>query len=143
MVVINEEWRILLQMLYPSNMIGSGLFQPILIFKISKSGRANGKTMKAILLSVERQIPIVCWNYEHKKDIEHRAYKMGVISKMPEPILATETRKKVIGNRKGLIVDDLDILLRRILDDNVYYATMEDCNIEKLRRSDTCKRHKQ
>ena len=54
---------------------------------------------------------------------------------MPEPILATEVRKKVIGNRKGLIVDDLDVLLRIILDDNVYYATMEDCNIEKLERS--------
>ena len=37
--VISEEWRILLQMLYPSNMIESGLFQPILIFKISKSGK--------------------------------------------------------------------------------------------------------
>ena len=103
--------------------------------KIYCGGRTNGKTMKVIQLSVERQIPIVCWSYEHKKDIEHRAYKMGVISKMPEPILATETRKKVIGNRRGLIVDDLDILLRMILDDNVYYATMEDCNIETLDRS--------
>lgn len=37
--VENTEWRILLQMLYPRNMIGSGLFQPILIFKISKSGK--------------------------------------------------------------------------------------------------------
>ena len=37
--VINEEWRILLQMLYPSNMIGSGLLQPILMFKISKNGK--------------------------------------------------------------------------------------------------------
>lgn len=35
--VTNEEWRILIQMLYPKNMIGSGLFQPILIFKISKN----------------------------------------------------------------------------------------------------------
>lgn len=105
--------------------------------KIYCGGRANGKTMKTIQLSVEKQMPIVCWNYEHKKDIEHRAYKMGVISKMPEPILAIEVRKKVIGNRKGLIVDNLDIFLRMILDDNVYYATMEDCNIEKLERSDT------
>ena len=56
---------------------------------------------------------------------------------MPEPILATEVRKKVIGNRRGLIVDDLDILLRMILDYNVYYAIIEDCNIEELRRSDT------
>ena len=37
--VENEEWRILLQMIYPKNMIGSGLFQPILIFKIGKEGK--------------------------------------------------------------------------------------------------------
>ena len=103
--------------------------------KIYCGGRANGKTMKTIQLSVEKQMPIVCFNYEHKKDIKHRAYEMRVKDKMPEPILATEVRKKVIGNRRGLIVDDLDILLRMILDDNVYYATMEDCNIEKLERS--------
>ena len=37
--ITNEEWRTLIQMLYPKNMIGSGLFQPILIFKISKNGK--------------------------------------------------------------------------------------------------------
>lgn len=37
--VANEEWRTLIQMLYPKNMIGSGLFQPILIFKINKNGK--------------------------------------------------------------------------------------------------------
>lgn len=100
-------------------------------------GRANGKTMKAIQLSVEKQMPIICWSYEHKKQIKQTAKKMNAKWIIPEPILATEVRKKVIGNRKGLIVDDLDILLRMILDDNVYYATIEDCNIEELRRSDT------
>lgn len=45
--VENEEWRILLQMLYPSNMIGSGLFQPILIFKISKSGKRVDPPLEA------------------------------------------------------------------------------------------------
>lgn len=45
--VANEEWRILLQMLYPSNMIGSGLFQPILIFKISKSGKRVDSPLEA------------------------------------------------------------------------------------------------
>lgn len=103
--------------------------------KIYCGGRANGKTMKAIQLSVEKQMPIICWSYEHKKQIEQTAKKMNVKWIIPEPILATEVRKKVIGNRRGLIVDDLDILLRMILDDNVYYATMEDCNIEKLDRS--------
>ncbi len=37
--VSKEEWRTLIQMLYPKNMVGSGLFQPILIFKISKKGK--------------------------------------------------------------------------------------------------------
>ena len=103
--------------------------------KIYCGGRANGKTMKAIQLSVEKQMPIICWSYEHKKQIEQTAIEIDVKWIMPEPILATEVRKKVIGNRRGLIVDDLDVLLRMILDDNVYYATMEDCNIEKLERS--------
>lgn len=35
----NEEWRTLIQMLYPDKMIASGLFQPILIFKIRKDGK--------------------------------------------------------------------------------------------------------
>lgn len=103
--------------------------------EIYYGGRENGKTIKAIKLSIEKQMPIVCWSYEHKKQIEQTAREIDAKWVMPEPILATEVRKKVIGNRKGLIVDDLDVLLRRILDDNVYYATMEDCNIERLDRS--------
>ena len=103
--------------------------------KIYYGGRGNGKTIKAIKLYVEKQMPIVCWSYEHKKQIEQTAREIDVKRIMPEPILVTEVRKKVIGNRRGLIVDDLDVLLRMILDDNVYYATMEDCNIEKLERS--------
>lgn len=45
--VEDTEWRILLQMLYPRNMIGSGLFQPILIFKISKSGKRVDPPLEA------------------------------------------------------------------------------------------------
>lgn len=105
--------------------------------KIYCGGRANGKTMKAIQLSVEKQMPIICWSYEHKKQIKQSAKKMNAKWIIPEPILATEVRKKVIGNIRGLIVDDLDGLLKMILDDNVYYATVEECNIEKLERSDT------
>lgn len=35
----NEEWRTLIQMIYPDKMIASGLFQPILIFKVRKDGK--------------------------------------------------------------------------------------------------------
>lgn len=37
--VSSNDWRRLIQMLYPTNMIGSGLFQPILIFRIGKNGK--------------------------------------------------------------------------------------------------------
>ena len=103
--------------------------------KIFYGGRANGKTMKAIQLSVEKQMPIICWSYEHKKQIEQTAREIDVKRIMPEPILVTEVRKKLIGNRRGLIVDDLDVLLRMILDDNVYYATVEYCEKEEINRS--------
>ena len=56
--------------------------------KIYCGGRANGKTMKAIQLSVEKQMPIICWSYEHKKQIEQTAKKMNAKCTIPEPILA-------------------------------------------------------
>lgn len=45
--VTNKEWRILLQMLYPKNMIGSGLFQPILIFELYKNGKRKDPPIEA------------------------------------------------------------------------------------------------
>lgn len=36
--VTSTEWRTLIQMIYPTRMIGSGLFQGILIFKITNTG---------------------------------------------------------------------------------------------------------
>lgn len=62
--------------------------------KIYCGGRANGKTMKVIQLSVEKQMPIICWSYGHKKQIEQTAKEMKLKGIMPEPILATEVRKK-------------------------------------------------
>ena len=45
--VTNDEWRTLLQMLYPKNMIGSGLFQPILVFEIDKNGKRKDPPVAA------------------------------------------------------------------------------------------------
>ncbi len=45
--VTGEEWKILIQMLYPKNMVGSGLFQPILIFKISQKGKRVDPPLEA------------------------------------------------------------------------------------------------
>lgn len=45
-IIENSEWRTLIQMLYPKNMIGSGLFQPILIFEI-KNGKRKDPPIEA------------------------------------------------------------------------------------------------
>ena len=100
--------------------------------EIYTSGRGQGKTLKAIQLSAEKQMPIVCSSYHQMEYIKYRAKEMNL--KIPKPIMFDEVRLKIKGNRRGLIVDDLDILLRRILDDNVYYATMEDCNITRVEK---------
>lgn len=52
--------------------------------------RANGKTMKAIQLSVEKQIPIVCYSYEYKKQIKQIAKRINAEWILPEPILAID-----------------------------------------------------
>lgn len=36
--VSNDDWKMLIQMLYPENIIGSGLFQPILVFEMDENG---------------------------------------------------------------------------------------------------------
>lgn len=45
--VLNEEWRTLLQMVYPKKMIGIGLFQPILIFDLYKNGKRKDPPIEA------------------------------------------------------------------------------------------------
>lgn len=45
--VKNEEWRTLIQMLYPDKMIASGLFQPILIFDIKDNGARKDPPIEA------------------------------------------------------------------------------------------------
>lgn len=101
--------------------------------KIYCAERGKGKTTKAIKLSIKYQMPIICVNNHHRIYIKQRAKKMGILSKLPEPLLKEEVRKKIIGSRVvGLIIDDLDDFLRTILEANVYYATSEDCEIERI-----------
>lgn len=100
--------------------------------EIYTSGRGQGKTLKAIQLSAEKQMPIVCFSYHQMEYIKYSAKEMNL--KIPEPIIFEDVRRKVIGNRRGLIVDDLDLLLRRLFDDEVRYATMGTCNITRAEK---------
>lgn len=82
-------------------------------------------------------MPIVCINNHHKTYIIKKAKEMGVFSKLPEPLLKEEVHNKIVGNRVGLIIDDLEDFLRVTLGDNVYYATIVDCNIIQIKENDS------
>lgn len=104
--------------------------------KIYCADRGRGKTTKAIELSIKYQMPIVCINNHHKTYIIEKAKEMRIFSELPEPLLKEEVHKKIIGNRVGLIIDDLEDFLRVTLGDNVYYATMVDCDITHIKEND-------
>lgn len=103
--------------------------------KIYCADRGRGKTTKAIELSIKHQMPIVCINNHHKTYIIKKAKEMGVFSELPEPLLKEEIYKKIIGNRVGLIIDDLEDFLKVTLGDNVYYATIVDCDIMHIKEN--------
>lgn len=103
--------------------------------KIYCADRGRGKTTKAIELSIKHQMPIVCINNHHKTYIIEKAKEMGVFSELPEPLLKEEIHKKIIGNRVGLIIDDLEDFLKVTLGDNVNYVTMVDCDITHIKEN--------
>ena len=103
--------------------------------KIYYADRGRGKTTKAIELSIKHQMPIVCINNHHKTYIIEKAKEMGVFSELPKPLLKEEIHKEIIGNRVGLIIDDLEDFLKVTLGDNVYYATIVDCDITHIKEN--------
>lgn len=70
-------------------------------------------------------MPILVSNHRQLSLVKQIAKEMNV--DIPEPILCYEARKKVLGNRRGLIIDDLDYMLSFMFGDDVHYATMENC----------------
>ena len=103
--------------------------------KIYCADRGRGKTTKAIELSIKHQMPIVCINNHHKTYKIEKAKEIEVFSELPEPLLKEEIHKKIIGNRVGLIIDDLEDFLKVTLGDNVYYATIVDCDITHIKEN--------
>lgn len=88
--------------------------------------RGEGKSTKAVLLSVEKQMPIICGGIFHKSRIISIAKELGVLDKLPEPILVEERLHRLINNNKktGLIIDELNFILDTAFGDKVEYATV-------------------
>lgn len=81
------------------------------------SGRQTGKTEKLIILSGEKQIPILTLSNQSAHEIEKRSIEMGI--SIPVPISVKEIMSdnylNNIGEIDSIIVDDADHVLKSIL----------------------------
>lgn len=73
--------------------------------------RYCGKTTELIKISSENQIPIVVINPMRGQAVKQLAKRMNL--KIPEPI-CYDNKQKFIGNRKNLLVDDVEDILQAI-----------------------------
>ena len=79
-------------------------------------GRGTGKTTKLIEISAEKQIPILCCNDFQRIELMRKATSMGY--KIPIPVLLTsELKIEDLENGESVLVDDAEVILKRLLKD--------------------------
>ena len=98
--------------------------------KIVRMNRGEGKTTYLIKKSAELQYPIICCSGKQKELIKDKAKKMGL--DFPEPISINSINFKEslrgINYNTELLIDDLDIILHKILYNKVNIATVS-CDV--------------
>ena len=98
--------------------------------EIIQMNRGNGKTTYLIKKSAELQYPIICYSEKQKELIKNKANKMGL--DIPEPISVNSINFKEkfrgINYNTELLIDDLDIILHKILYNKVNIATVS-CDV--------------
>lgn len=84
-------------------------------FKLICMGRGEGKTKEIIEVAAERGATIICHNDNHRKDIKHRALKMGLI--LREPLTYSEFLGGFfhVREHKCFCIDDLDAFIATAL----------------------------
>lgn len=98
--------------------------------KIVRMNRGNGKTTYLIKKSAELQYPIICHSEKQKELIKKKAEKMEL--GIPEPISVNSINFREnlrgIDYNTELLIDDLDIILHKILYNKINIATIS-CDI--------------
>ena len=88
---------------------------------IIAAGRGTGKTTLLIRKSAELMMPILCYDHTKASSIKYKAERLGLI--IPEPIIYNG-RGTVNGkNLEGVLIDDLDTFLQRVIGTPIEYAT--------------------
>lgn len=76
--------------------------------------KGMGKTTRLLYASEFRNIPIICVDAQHKKELLHKAVELQLI--IPEPITLNEiiNKSKVIEHIDGVLIDNLSPIIRAL-----------------------------
>lgn len=85
--------------------------------KVINLGRGQGKTTRLLYASEFQNIPILCKDWNAKRNLLNRAQELGL--KIPEPIAASDlTYEAIRGSdiaEKDMLVDEAHWVLQRLL----------------------------
>ena len=85
--------------------------------KIINLGRGQGKTTRLLYASEFQNVPILCKDWNAKRDLLRRAQELGL--NIPEPIAASDLTHETIRSSdlvdKNIFVDEAHWVLQRLL----------------------------
>ena len=94
--------------------------------EIIQTNRGKGKTIYLIKKSAELKYPIICCNETQRIIIKNTAKEMRL--DIPDPIsfnsINSKEKLRGLNHFDKLLIDDLECVLKRIFDKDIYAATM-------------------
>lgn len=102
--------------------------------------RQSGRSTELIQMAAAMDLLIVTGDYAHANCLWKMAQDMGETIRRPEPLSAWLRKPHLFfdykGDHPGILVDDADFVLSRLLRTNVIAAVIESddyCNVQDLR----------
>lgn len=102
--------------------------------EIIQMGRGRGKTIYLIKKSAELKYPIICCSEAQRKMIKDTAKEMRL--DIPDPIsfssINSKEKLRGLSNFDKLLIDDLEYVLKRLFDKEIYAATVTCDSCESI-----------
>lgn len=102
--------------------------------EIIQMGRGRGKTIYLIKKSAEFKYPIICCSETQRRIIKNTAKEMRL--DIPDPIsfssINSKEKLRGLSNFDKLLIDDLEHVLKRIFDKDIYVATVTCDSCESI-----------
>lgn len=96
--------------------------------KILVGGRRCGKTSKLIKIAANEGKTIICADLGRKDNIIKQAKLMNL--KIKEPMAVIEISRRKDDDRKGVLIDDFEKVIERLIERKVEYVTTS-CRVRK------------